>query len=169
MHRHHPRVPLLSDGCHKHFLQSSGLGGGCQEMWNPLVISTPAGESACQMSGYALLFKPPKPPLIGSFFVLQFLKVRWPQKTNEWRVVFHFHQGLLLNGWTMRRRVEVCAFCFFKIYLLILPTLGLHCFARFSSCSKWGYSRLQHEAFHCSGFSCLGSQALGLQTSVVAA
>lgn len=45
MHRHHPRVPLLSDRCHKHFLQSSGLGGGCQECGTLYVTSFPAQES----------------------------------------------------------------------------------------------------------------------------
>ena len=60
-----------------------------------------------------LIWKPPKPPLIGSFLILQFLKDLIPQKTNEWRSSFNFHQGLLLNGWTMRRRVEFVHSAFF--------------------------------------------------------
>ena len=50
---------------------------------------------------------------------------------------------------------------FIFIYLF-LTVLGLRCCARaFSSCGNW--------ASYCSGFSCCGARALGMQASVVAA
>ena len=40
----------------------------------------------------------------------------------------------------------------------------------FSSCDEWGLlSSCAAKASHCSGFSCFGAQALGLQASIVAA
>ena len=59
----------------------------------------------------------------------------------------------------------------FKIFIyLFLSALGLHCCAwAFSSCSEGGYFSLWCTGFHCGGFSCCGSWALGVQASVVVA
>ena len=54
--------------------------------------------------------------------------------------------------------------------MYLLAVVGLHCCTRaFSSCGKWGaILRCGALAFHHSGFSWCGAQALGTQSSVVA-
>ena len=68
-------------------------------------------------------------------------------------------------------------FCFFFSFLkkllsiyLFLAALGLHCCTwAFSSCGEQGLLFIAVRGLLCGGVSCYGAQALGAQTSVVAA